>query len=184
MVFGLLVLIVFLLGQMAYAGNPFDSLRNLGRSALKASTGLAGRMPGSGLARGAAGLGLSRGTSIARGVTSGIGRVGNLGRSALNASAGLAGRMPRLATGVASSVANKGISAANWVRHNPTRTIAIATTKPVGKVHQQLVPVEPTPKRRQGIGITFSTVTPTPAPKKNVIVHVEGTTTRSIVPRY
>ena len=57
-VFGLLVSIIFLLGQIAYAGNPFNTLKNLGslsRNALKAGTGLAGRIPGTGLAGGAAG---------------------------------------------------------------------------------------------------------------------------------
>jgi len=62
-VFGLITVIIFLWGQVAYAdnpfGNPFNSLKNL-----------AGRIPGSGLARGAVGAGLS-----------GIGRIG---RSAFN----------------------------------------------------------------------------------------------------
>ena len=66
-VFGLITVIIFLCGQIAYAGIPFNPINGLkslgsgisrvGRDTFKAGRGLVGGIPGSGLVRGAASVG-------------------------------------------------------------------------------------------------------------------------------
>ena len=95
-VFGLITVIIFLLGQVAYAGNPFgnpfNSLKNL-----------AGRIPGSGLARGAVGAGLS-----------GIGRIGrgafNVGRITGAGFSGFLRGTPSIISKGISGVRNSGFA--------------------------------------------------------------------------